>query len=348
MDTVLDNMKEYYGKEINSPSDLKTQACVTGGMKLPKTVRTALSEVHDEISKTAYGCGSPFSEALEGTNVLDLGCGTGRDVFACQKLIGPAGSVIGLDMTDEQLDVAREYQRYHSDKFGYANTEFVTGYIEDLIGAGIKEDSIDVAISNCVVNLSPDKHKVYQQVWNVLKEGGEMYFSDIYADQVVPKELGEDKVLWGEGFAGALSWDVFRQMVKEIGFIEVRRVYSRPVEIKDNTEFREVLGDIRFASMTVRIFKTSGLTTTNEDHGETATYLGGITDKEDSFVFDEHYTFCKGKAVSICSNTAKILKSSRFGKFFEFSETGEFAGDHAIQTKDGDFYYQGCAAAKCS
>lgn len=89
-------------------------------------------------------------------------------------------------MTDEQLEVAREYQQYHSDKFGYANTEFLKGYIEDLVGAGVSQDTIDIIISNCVVNLSDNKNKVFEQVWKVLKEGGEMYFSDIYADRLIP------------------------------------------------------------------------------------------------------------------------------------------------------------------
>lgn len=123
-----------------------------------------------------------------------------------------------------------------------------------------------------------------------------------------------------------------------MGFKEIRRIYSRPVAFEDNPKIKAQIGDIKFASMTVRIFKSTGLTDTNLDHGETATYEGGIPDKEDGLIFDEHYYFPKGEPISVCSNTAQILRTSRFGKYFSISEKGALIGDHAIQTGTGDFY----------
>jgi arsenite methyltransferase len=125
--------------------------------------------------------------------------------------------------------------------------------------------------------------------------------------------------------------------VKEIGFGEVRRVSSRVVDLSDSPEMKEKCGDIQFASMTVRLFKIPGLTAVNEDHGETAKYLGGIQDKENHFQFDEFYGFPKGEVISVCSNTAEILRKSRFAQYFEVSEAGELIGNHAIQTQAGDF-----------
>ena len=145
--------------------------------------------MHDEIVKRYYGCGTPIPEALEGMTVLDLGCGTGRDVYAVSQLVGASGHSIGLDMTDEQLQVAEEYQQWHADKFGFANTSFKKGFIENIVDAGIPENSVDLVISNCVVNLSPNKEAVFREIWRVLKPGGEVYFSDIYADRRIPQEL---------------------------------------------------------------------------------------------------------------------------------------------------------------
>lgn len=165
-----------------------------------------------------------------------------------------------------------------------------------------------------------------------------MYFSDIYADRPIPQELQDDKVLWGECLSGALAWGDFKSLIASMGFTEIRRIYSRPVELNDNMKIQEQVGDIKFASMTVRIFKSTGLTKKNLDYGETATYKGGIPDKEEGLVFDEHYYFPKGEAISVCSNTAQILRTSRFGKYFDISAKGELIGDHPIQVGTGEFF----------
>src|SRR6185503_7537838 len=104
---------------------------------VPPHVAAVLPELHDEVKDRFYGCGSPIPPALEGATVLDLGCGSGRDCYVLSKLVGPNGRVIGVDMTEEQLAVARRHQAFHATKFGWANTEFRQGYIEDLAGAGI-------------------------------------------------------------------------------------------------------------------------------------------------------------------------------------------------------------------
>mmetsp|Transcript_165 Transcript_165/g.158 ORF Transcript_165/g.158 Transcript_165/m.158 type:complete len:149 (+) Transcript_165:123-569(+) len=146
-----------------------------------KQAKQALSEVHEDVIAKYYGCGNPIPECLEEATVLDLGSGTGRDVFIVSKLVGEKGKAIGIDMTDEQIKIARDYQDYHADKFGFANTEFIQGYVEDFVDTGkIEENSIDLVISNCVVNLCSDKPNAFKQIWKSLKDGGELYFSDIY------------------------------------------------------------------------------------------------------------------------------------------------------------------------
>jgi len=141
---------------------------------MSEEVKEALKNVHDEVISKYYGCGSPFPEDLEGMTVLDLGCGTGRDVYVVAQLVGPLGKAIGVDMTDEQLEIANRHIDWHAEKFGFWNVKFYKGFIEDLKSAGIEDNSIDIVISNCVITLSPNKAKVFQEINRVLKPGGEI------------------------------------------------------------------------------------------------------------------------------------------------------------------------------
>ncbi|MDX3406095.1 methyltransferase domain-containing protein [Streptomyces sp. ME02-6977A] len=166
--SVAQSVRDYYGKVLASSADLKTTACCTD-VAPPPHIAAALAEVHDEVMERFYGCGSPIPPALEGATVLDLGSGSGRDVYVLSQLVGPTGRVIGVDMTEEQLAVARRHQDWHAERFGHANTDFRHGYIEDLAGAGIPDASVDVVVSNCVVNLSPDKPRVLSEIFRVLK-----------------------------------------------------------------------------------------------------------------------------------------------------------------------------------
>ena len=132
--------------------------------------------------------------------MLDLGCGTGRDSYILASLVGEQGHVIGIDMTDEQLIVANEHVPSMMEKFGFRqpNVDFRQGYIEDLQTPGIEDNSIDVVISNCVINLSPHKEEVFREIFRVLKPGGELLFSDVFSGQRIPAPLKDDPVLMGE------------------------------------------------------------------------------------------------------------------------------------------------------
>ena len=178
MNTIQDDVKEYYGKVLNGIKDLKTRACCCSPGSFPEEIKDALSQIDDEIISHYYGCGSPIPPLLEGMTVLDLGCGTGRDVYVASKLVGENGHVIGIDMTQEQLDIAIRHEESQRKRFGYkkSNVDFRLGYIEDLASAGIADASIDIVISNCVINLSPYKQEIFNEVWRVLKPGGELFF----------------------------------------------------------------------------------------------------------------------------------------------------------------------------
>ncbi len=182
-DRVRALVKNYYGGVLKSSADLKTNSCCCAEPDGEMT--DIVSQIHEEVVSKYYGCGSVIPPLLEGMKVLDLGSGSGRDAFILSKLVGESGSVVGIDMTDEQLEVANRHIDYHTEIFGYKkpNVSFKKGYIELLEDAAIAEGEFDIAVSNCVVNLSPDKNAVLEQVYRALKPGGEFYFSDVYADR---------------------------------------------------------------------------------------------------------------------------------------------------------------------
>ncbi len=266
----LEAVQRYYGEVLKSSSDLQTSACCVGGAPPPHIAR-ALENVHEEVKARFYGCGSPIPLALEGAHVLDLGCGAGRDCYILSQLVGPGGSVIGVDMTEAQLVVARKHRDYHAKKFGYANVEFRQGYIEDLTTARIGDGSVDVVVSNCVLNLSPDKESVFREILRVLKPGGELYFSDVFADRRIPDDLATDPVLLGECLGGALYWEDFRRLMAKVGCADTRVMERRCVAI-NNPDIESRVGFVGFDSVTVRAFKLD-LEDQCEDYGQVAIYL---------------------------------------------------------------------------
>ena len=227
---------------------------------MPDHLKEIRSLINPEIIKRFYGCGSPIPPALEGCTVLDLGCGTGLDVYIASKLVGENGKVIGVDMTDDQLNFAKKYQEEIAEKFGYkkSNVEFKKGYIEDLKSIGIEDESIDVVISNCVINLSPFKEEVFKEVWRVLKKGGELYFSDIFADRRVSDEIYQNPVLRGECLAGAMYVEDFRRLLRKIGWEDFRYTKTTKAPI-ENKEIEKLVGNVNFTSRTVRAIKLPGI-----------------------------------------------------------------------------------------
>ena len=321
METVHQEVQDYYGKELASTEDLKTNACCTLTAP-PKYIMDALREVHDEVQAKYYGCGLTIPFDIEGLRILDLGSGSGRDCYIASKLVGPNGYVVGVDMTNEQLDVANRHVDYHTEKFGYdkPNIEFVKGNIEELDKLGLEKGSFDLIISNCVVNLAKDKQKVLDDAFDLLKPGGEMYFSDVYSDRRVSQELQNDPVLWGECLSGALYWNDFLNFAKKAGFTDPRAVENKPISI-ENKELEEKVGDLKFFSVTYRLFKIEGLESDCEDYGQALTYNGGITGQEHGFELDDHHYFPKGKVMSVCGNTYKMTHDTRFKSCFTFYGT---------------------------
>ena len=272
-------VSEYYGVTLKSTEDLKTAACCTKAAP-PKQVRAILARVPAEITSRYYGCGSPFPAAglLRGRRVVDLGCGTGRDVYVASALVGERGAVIGVDMTEAQLEVGRRHAPGWAHELGFArpNVSFVIGRIEDLPQTKEEEEFegsdanappppssvpanwADVIISNCVINLSPDKPAVLRGAFATLAPGGEMHFSDVYCSRRLSRAAREHPVAVGECLGGALYSDDFLSLCRDAGFARPRVAAAREFEVFD-AELKEVLGaDARFFSVTFRVFKLKG------------------------------------------------------------------------------------------
>lgn len=315
---IQENLKEYYGTTLQSTKDLKTKACCINGEKLPESVRRALGMLDREILERFYSCGSPLPPLLEGMRVLDLGCGTGKDVYVASLLVGENGYVIGVDMTEEQLAVAWKHQAAQMAKFGFKspNVDFRKGYIEDLQALGIEDASIDIVISNCVLNLSPEKKKVFAEIFRVLKPGGELYFSDVFTNRRLPEVLQSDPVLHGECLAGAMYVEDFRRLLQEVGCSDYREMSSRKIKLA-NPEVENKIGLVDFYSKTIRAFNLSNLEDICEDYGQVAVYKGTIPENVHYFDLDDHHRFITDKPMLVCGNTASMLKETRFSAHFE-------------------------------
>lgn len=323
-----DSVQTYYGETLQSSADLQTNACCTPDA-MPDHVKKILGQIHDEVLTRYYGCGLIAPEALEGMRVLDLGCGAGRDVYALAAMVGETGQVVGVDMTPAQLDVARAHEAYHAEKFGYAasNVAFHHGYIEKLDELALEPGSFDIIVSNCVINLATDKAAVLKGAYDLLKPGGEMYFSDVYADRRIPEELAQDEVLYGECLSGALYWNDFLRLSKEAGFHDPRMVESRLLTI-ENPVLEARVAPLKFLSATYRLFKLPELEPDCEDYGQAVIYKGTIPHAEKTFALDDHHVIEAGKVFPVCGNTWMMLKETRFAPHFEF--IGDFSAHYGI------------------
>lgn len=313
----LENAQDYYGKVLRGSSDLRTDACATAEAPSP-AMRQAMARVHPEVRDRYYGCGLIAPPALEGARVLDLGCGAGQDCYVLAQLVGATGQVVGVDATVEQLDVARRHVEWHREQFGFeaSNVSFLEGDIARLDALALPPATFDVVVSNCVINLVDDKDAVFAGALRLLKHGGELYFSDIYADRRVPAHLRGDPVLHGECLAGALYWGDFLAFAKAAGFEDPRLVCDRKLAIGD-PRLAEMTAPIGFHSATYRLFNLEGLEPACEDYGQAARYRGTIAGAERVLRLDKHHDFEVGRVAPVCGNTWRMLAESRLAAHFD-------------------------------
>jgi len=237
-----------------------------------------LKAIPGEVIEKDYGCGDPSKYLHPGETVLDLGSGTGKICFIASQVVGPTGRVIGVDMTDDMLEVARRNAPVVAENLGYGNVEFRKGRIQDLaldleiLDAELKKrpiqdatsflaadelaedlrvkhplvetDSVDVVVSNCVLNLvaSNQKRRLFEEIFRVLKLGGRAVISDIVSDEEVPADMQRNPILWSGCISGALTESGFLKAFEEAGFygIEILKHDAEPWQTVEGIEFRSV------------------------------------------------------------------------------------------------------------
>ena len=220
IDTIQDQVKQRYGSAAKSVSEQSNlQACCDPGLRCCDPITTNLyssdekGQLPEKAVLASLGCGNPTAliDLKPGEIVLDLGSGGGIDVMLSARRVGPTGKAYGLDMTDEMLALARENQK----KAGIENVEFLKGEIENI---PLPDNSVDVIISNCVINLSADKDRVLHEAFRVLKPGGRFAVSDVVVRGEVPDSVRRSMLLWVGCIAGALSEDDYLAKLAQAGF----------------------------------------------------------------------------------------------------------------------------------
>ncbi|MBT4502021.1 MAG: methyltransferase domain-containing protein [Gemmatimonadetes bacterium] len=302
-----------------------------------------LEMIPDEIIEKDYGCGDPSQHVRPGDTVLDLGSGGGKICYIAAQVTGPDGRVIGVDMNDDMLALAHKYREEMASRMGYANVEFRKGKIQDLaldrnrLDAWLGEhpvtdehslraleeytdalrrdepmiasDSVDLVVSNCVLNLVSDgeKKQLFQEIYRVLKSGGRAAISDIVADEPVPAHLKENSELWSGCLSGAMQEAEFVQAFAEAGF------YGIEIAKRDETPWQTVEG-IEFRSVTLVAYK--GKEGDCWDHGEALIYKGPFRKVTD----DDGHTFTRGQRIAVCRKTFDIYSREPYTQYFEHVE----------------------------
>jgi len=275
-----------------------------------------LDMIAPEILDGTAGAVSPLPADLEGCVVLDIGCGSGRTSFAASRLVGSKGRVIGVDVREGLLELADQHLARQMKKFRYKkpNVAFHKGFPEDLSNLGIKDNSVDVVVTNELINLSPDKGAVLSEIFRVLKPGGELCFSTIVADRRLPASLRDDVELARAGLAGAMYSEDFRRLLRDLGCNDYRNYSKQPVTIGD-PEAAEKVGLASFTRRIVRTFKLP-LEDICEDYGQVAVYKGTMPGFPDAFPLDDHHLFITNKPMLVCGNSGAMVEDTRFGKHF--------------------------------
>ena len=249
-DEVREKVRQRYASAItlkNGCCDPGNSCCGSGPSKATQAITGGLYEADEtaglssELIEASLGCGNPTAlcPLNAGETVLDLGSGAGLDVILSARRVGPTGKAYGLDMTDEMLATAND----NKIKLGVENAEFLKGHIEEIpLPAG----SVDVVISNCVINLSTDKDAVFGEIYRVLKPGGRMAVSDIVLLRPLPESVQQNLAAWTGCIAGALSLDEYKDKLTAAGFVdldvEVVRVYEPEDLSLDPAETKDAIG----------------------------------------------------------------------------------------------------------
>jgi len=304
-----------------------------------------LENIPDEVIRKDYGCGDPSRYLKPGETVLDLGSGAGKICFIAAQIVGPQGRVIGIDMTDDMLEVARRNAPAVAERLGFANVEFRKGRIQDLaldlemLDQELKQspitdaatflaadevarelrvrhplvagDSIDVVVSNCVLNLVEpgSKRQLFDEIFRVLRKGGRAVISDIVSDEPVPDRMQNDPKLWSGCISGALTEEGLLEAFAAAGF------YGIQILKREDQPWRMVEG-IEFRSMTVAAYK--GKQGPGFERKQAVIYLGPFKEVLD----DDNHRLERGRRHAVCDKTYQLYRQEPYQQYFAFVDPG--------------------------
>jgi radical SAM protein with 4Fe4S-binding SPASM domain len=312
IDKSREIVRRFYGKAAEEPQ--KELCCPTA------YPTEDISHIPQDVIDRFYGCGSPMSiaDVKSGETVVDLGSGAGIDCFIAAKKTGLNGKVIGVDMTDQMLSVANECRPIVAKNLDYDVVEFRKGFLEEI---PIEDKSVGLITSNCVINLSPDKKKVFSEMWRVLKDHGRIVISDIVSEVEVPPHIVTNDKLWGECIAGALTEEQFVSYLEQAGFYGIqvlKKIYWKDVE------------NYKFFSITVRGYKfekTAGCVSI----GQRAIYNGPFK----AILDEEGHLFPRGEEVEVCTDTARKLQNPPYAGLFIITDPTRAAPENYACCADG-------------
>ncbi|MEY2880586.1 MAG: hypothetical protein RLZZ15_2966 [Verrucomicrobiota bacterium] len=329
------------------PAEIAVKQRYAAAAKTPETAlccpvdydRRYLAIIPAEVIEKDYGCGDPSRYVKPGETVLDLGSGTGKICFIAAQVVGPQGRVIGVDMTDEMLEVARRNAPIVAERLGYANVEFRKGRIQDLaldlekldrelkahpiadaasflaaeeLAAELRvraplvaTEAVDVVVSNCVLNLVEPRAKrtLFEEIFRVLRKGGRAVISDIVADEPVPEALQQNPELWSGCISGALTEEEFLRAFADAGFHGIQ------ILKRDAAPWRTVEG-IEFRSVTVQAFK--GKQGPCFERNQAVVYLGPFREVLD----DDGHRLVRGRRYAVCDKTYQLYKQEPYRSHF--------------------------------
>lgn len=333
-DETREEVRRTYADAVKAPPEGGSSGLVHKGIAVKVAGYTGeeLEALPEDAVVNAFGCGNPlaFSDVKQGDVVLDLGSGAGIDLLLASKRVGPRGRAIGVDMTDEMLSVARDAAPVVADRIGHANVEFRRGKIQDLktdldavdqylrdnpaasaadyeaLQAFIAEqggerplvddDSVDLIVSNCVLNLVSDaeKRQLFEEMYRVLRRGGRIAISDIVSDEESPAHLKDDPTLWSGCVSGALTEHGFVQILEEVGFhgITFETYEAEPWQVVEGIEYR---------SVTLLAWK--GKEGPCIEKNQAVIYAGPWKTVED----DDGHVYHRGQRMAVCEKTFDIM-----------------------------------------
>ncbi len=302
---------------------------------IPGEAQDKLFNVSAEIKNTFHEFGAPLPPLLEDCTVVDLCCGRGRDTYLAAQLVGSAGKVIGVEPNAKWLDIAQKYHAKEIKQFGYgeSNVDLVQGVPEDL--SFIADGSVDVVISNCTFNLSPDKGAYIAEVKRILKPQGEWYFTDVFTDRRIPQATSDDIANVALRLGGALFIEDFRRMAQQAGFHDPRYVVTRKTPVSE--EEAAIFPDIAFATITCRLINSELTSDHCEDYGEEIVYDGSLPDYPDFFLYDKDIKLLTGQPRHTCDNISVLASEGcRYAKVLSVKgdrsvHYGSIAGDRIIK-----------------